>query len=89
MRRITTGDRLAIRVDGDTLLAVPPMKYRLPSTVRVKVFEYVLRRQLGLAQALIDIENDLIEGRERGMSTLLSVRPLTEPTGDDGMARAA
>lgn len=65
MRRIVTGDRLAIRLDDNTLLSVPPMRPDLPPEVRVKVFEYVLRGQLGLAETVAQIEADVIEGRER------------------------
>lgn len=82
LRKTVTGERLAIRVDEDTLLAVPPMKYPLPRGIRQQVLEYVLRRQIGMAQALIDIENDLIEGRERAVTQLLSMRP-------NGVRRAA
>lgn len=62
MRHIITGDRVAIRVDDGTLLAVPPMHPRTPSTVRVQVLEYVLRRQIGLAQMLAETCADDIEG---------------------------
>lgn len=65
MRHTITGHRLAIRVDADTLLAVPPMRPDLPREVRVKVFEYVLRGQLGLAETVAQIEADVIDGRER------------------------
>lgn len=54
MRKIVTGPRLAIRVDAATLLAVPPMHPDTPRAVRVRVFEHVLRGQLGLAQAVAE-----------------------------------
>lgn len=58
MRRIVTGARLAIRVQGSTpardiLLAVPPIPPGTPREVRVRALEYVLRRQPGLAEAAI------------------------------------
>lgn len=42
--------RYAIRVDADTLLAVPPIPPGTPRPTRVRILEYVLRRQPGLAQ---------------------------------------
>lgn len=65
MRRIVTGPRLAIRVDEDTLLAVPPMDPSTPSAVRVKVFEYVLRRQPGLAQMIAEFAHDAQNERRK------------------------
>ncbi|MCW2901710.1 MAG: hypothetical protein JWO67_3975 [Streptosporangiaceae bacterium] len=83
-RRIVTaapGQRLAIRVDANTLLAVPPMHPDLPSKVRVLIFEYVLRRQIGLAMDVAASEN-IRCGRysysDRGVATitaLISERP--------------
>lgn len=52
MRRIVTGDRLAIRVDSRTLLSVPPIPPGTTSERRVKILELVLRRQLTLAELL-------------------------------------
>lgn len=40
--------RLAIR-DGDVLLAVPPIYPGASEEVRARVFDYVARRQIGLA----------------------------------------
>lgn len=57
--------RYAIRMPDGTLRSVPPMRDDLPSEVRVKVFEYVLRNQIGLAEMTAQIEAEVIEGRER------------------------
>jgi hypothetical protein len=65
MRLMTTGLRLAILLDDGTLLAVPPMRPDLPSAVRVRVFEYVLRGQLGLAETVVQIESDRMDSEER------------------------
>lgn len=65
MRKIVTGRRLAIRVDADTLLSVPPMRPDIPSDARVRILEAVLVRNVGLADTLIRIETDILEGRER------------------------
>lgn len=43
--------RYAIRVDADTLLAVPPMNPKTPHITRVRILEYVLRRQIGTWRA--------------------------------------
>lgn len=78
MRHIVTGDRLAIRLADGTLLAVPPLDPRLPRAARIRVLEYVLRRQPGLAQTVAQIELDIIEGRERAdrrVNELLAERP--------------
>lgn len=73
MRRIITGRRLAIRVDDDTLLAVPPMHDRTPREVRVKVFEYVLRRQPALAHMLADIASEEVDGVAPELSRLAAL----------------
>lgn len=78
MRKIVTGDRLAIRVDEHTLLAVPPMPKGIPSDVRVKVFEYVLRRQPGLAEVIAQIAIDAMKQREQhvdGLGLLIAEAP--------------
>lgn len=62
MRHITTGPRLAIRLDEDTLLAVPPIHPHTPRHVRVRILEYVLRRQVGLAQMLAESVADDLDG---------------------------
>lgn len=72
------GQRLAIRIDDDTLLAVPPMDPRLPRTARVRILEYVLRRQPGLAHTTAQVEVDIIEARERSdgrLAALISETP--------------
>lgn len=73
-RRIATGHRLAIRLPDGTLLSVPPMPAGVSREVRVKVFEYVLRRQIGLAQMTAqiaddaaDFESDALRGRLASM----------------------
>lgn len=83
--------RLAIR-DGDALLAVPPMRDDLPREVRTRVFDYVLRRQIGLAEMTVQIETEVMEGRERSrrrMAALLATTPHTDATGDAEDAVAA
>lgn len=57
-RRLVIGHRLAIRMPDGTLLSVPPMPPDTPSPVRVRVFEYVLRRQIGLAQVTAQLADD-------------------------------
>lgn len=77
MRSITTGRRLAIR-HGDVLLAVPPIHPNTPREIRVRILEYVLRRQVGLAQMLAEATADDIEGvtPERArLAALLSLTP--------------
>lgn len=69
----TLDPRAAIVLEDGTRLAVPPMRHDLPSSVRVRVFEYVLRRQYGLAWDVAQIEADVIEGRVRDME--LAGRP--------------
>lgn len=49
MRHIINGERLAIRVDERTLLAVPPIRPGTTRDQRVLIFECVLRRQPTLA----------------------------------------
>lgn len=49
-RHATPGRPLYVVLPDGTRLAVPPMEHGLPGPVRVRVFEYVLRRQVGLAQ---------------------------------------
>lgn len=71
--------RLAVRVDGDTLLAVPPLDPRLPRFTRRQVFDAVLRRQPGLAQTIADIELDVIEGREKTVGKRASALMAEQP----------
>lgn len=73
MRKITTGYRLAIRVDADTLLAVPPMHPHTPREVRVRVFEYVLRRQVGLAALVAETTAHEIDGVAPEMARLAAI----------------
>lgn len=71
------GQRIAIR-HGDLLLSVPPMNPSTPSAVRVKVFEYVIRRQIGLAQMCAQFADEVHEERESvfpGISDLISEAP--------------
>lgn len=71
------GQRLAIR-HGDVLLSVPPMNPNTPPGVRVKVFEYVLRRQIGLAQMTAQFADEADESREAFLgaaAALLSEAP--------------
>lgn len=60
-----TGERL--------LLAVPPMRRDLPREARVRILEYVIRRQIGLAETTAQIEADIIEGREQRGKRLISM----------------
>lgn len=79
--------------NGETVrLAVPPLHPRLPRSVRRQVFELVLRRQLGLAETVAQIEADVIEGRDRFDSryaAMLAETPHRGATGNDGMDVAA
>lgn len=73
------GRPLCIVLADGTRLAVPPMRPDLPGDARRQIFDAVLRRQLGLADTLIRIETDLLEGRERkaghDLARLISQRP--------------
>lgn len=76
------GQRLAIvALDSqgrEVRLAVPPFRQDIPREARVRIFEYVLRRQIGLAQAVVDIETELLESRERAgsrIARIMSSRP--------------
>ncbi|MGE3414106.1 MAG: hypothetical protein AB7L91_18015 [Dehalococcoidia bacterium] len=73
MRKIVTGPRLAIRVDADTLLAVPPMHPHTPRDVRVRVFEYVLRRQPALAAMLAEASAHEVDGIAPEMARLAAL----------------
>jgi hypothetical protein len=92
-RRIVTGDRLAIRTfaqNGEVLLlAVPPMRPGLPRTVRQQVFEYVLRRQPGMAWQLADTAADELDGVEGSRARLASLMSATPHRNQRGMAVAA
>lgn len=68
MRRIVTGDRLAIR-HGDVLLAVPPIPSGTSRDDRIRILEYVLRRQPGLAHTHAHILD------EETIAALISERP--------------
>jgi len=73
MRKIVTGPRLAIRVDADTLLAVPPVHPHTPRDVRVRVFEYVLRCQPALAAMLAETTEHEVDGAAPEMSRLAAM----------------
>lgn len=64
MRKIVTGRRLAIRLPDGTRLAVPPMSPNTPPKTRQLVFEYVLRRQPGLAEITAQIAADASSGAD-------------------------
>ncbi|MEU7817046.1 hypothetical protein [Pseudonocardia sp. NPDC049154] len=89
MARIISADRIAIRVDQHTLLAVPPMHPATPSPIRVKVFELVLRRQFGEACQVATEWNDHITGdagpRAR-LASLMSQTPHKNARGAERMA---
>lgn len=76
--RTVTGARLAIRQElpsGEVLLlAVPPIPAGTPRETRVRIFEYVLCRQLGLASMLTEVEHDPIRPAEV-TEALLSIAP--------------
>lgn len=76
MRNRTT-DRLAIRVDAATLLAVPPMHPHTPRATRILVFEYVLRRQIGLAAMVAQATADDLEGTQGARARLASLMAQT------------
>lgn len=76
MRHILTpgpGRSAAIRLDDDTLLSVPPMHPDTPGSIRVRIFEYVLRRQVGLAWDLAVMADEEIRHRNRKREQFLGV----------------
>lgn len=79
MRKIVTGRRVAIVLADGTLLAVPPMPAHAPSAVRVKIFEYVLRRQPGLAEITAQIAADANTGGDAHdrLAVLMNSAPYT------------
>lgn len=77
MRHIVTGDRLAIRVLGatpsqDALLAVPPIPPGTPRATRVRILEYVLRRQPALAYTEAHLLDDVRDEREAALGATLA-----------------
>lgn len=79
MRRIVTGDRLAIR-HGDVLLAVPPIPSGTSRDDRIRILEYVLRRQPGLAHTHAHILDEERKARTElvgydTIAALISERP--------------
>lgn len=83
MRRRT--GRLAIR-HGDVLLAVPPMHPDSPPAVCQLVFEYVLRRQVGLAATVAEMAADVIEGRQAHLGKMAKLLQETPHHTARGMA---
>lgn len=81
--------KYAIRVDADTLLAVPPMHPATPRATRVRVLEYVLRRQIGLAHLLADDARDTIEHRGAVLGRIASLMGETPHRNQRGMGLAA
>lgn len=82
------GRPLCIVMPDGRRLAVPPMRRDLPGPVRVRIFEYVMRGQIGLAETTAQIEADVIEGRERHdkrLATMLAETPHATAR-DHGMA---
>ena len=73
--RLRSG-HVAIR-DGVALLAVPPMHFDTPRTVRVKVYELVLRRLFGEAY---DLAADVEDARTRRGGTFASISSLMAQT---------
>lgn len=89
-RRMVTGHRLAIRMPDGTLLSVPPMPPGTPSSVRVKVFELVLRRQIGLAQMTAQLADDASDfDGDAARNRLASMMGELPHRSARGMARAA
>lgn len=78
MRRIVTGPRLAIRVDADTLLAVPPIHPGTPKDVRARILEYVLRRQPGMAHQLAEDVAEDIRRTDRRRRDLLGTSNIVQ-----------
>lgn len=81
--------RLAVRADADTLLAVPPMHPGTSGEVRARIFEYVLRRQLGLACLLAEHDADRlygIEGARARLASLMAETPHRNRRGLGGVA---
>lgn len=68
--RIGAGVRRAIRTDDGRLLAVPPLPATLPSVDRVRVYEAVLRGDLGLAATLAEVAADVAAGRDAATNRL-------------------
>lgn len=89
MRRIITGERLAIRVDDRTLLAVPPMHPRTPRDIRVQIMEYVLRRQFGLAHMIAETTRDDLDGVSDTRASIASLLGQTPHRNRRGMGVAA
>lgn len=86
------GGRLALRVDADTLLAVPPMHPGTARSVQERILDYVLRRQIGLAALLAEDERDRLDGVEGARSRLaylMGETPHKNRRGLGGMAAAA
>lgn len=77
MRTRIRGQRLAIITYSPSgerlLLSVPPMHPATTPAVRQRVFEYVLRRQIGLAQMTAETASDAIEGVDAARSKLASL----------------
>lgn len=59
------GHPLCIVMPDGRRLAVPPMRPDFPSHIRQRIFEYVLRGQVGLADTIARIEADVMDGREK------------------------
>lgn len=67
---------LCIVLSDGKRLAVPPMERGLPGPIRVRVFEYVLRRQIGLAQMTAEGANPSEQRSEFAMiASLLQATP--------------
>lgn len=86
MRRTVTGPRLAIRVDEGTLLAVPPMHPETARDIRVRILEYVLRRQLGHALLLAEVTADELDGVAPERARLAALLEQTPHRNARGMA---
>lgn len=83
------GERLSIRVDADTLLAVPPMHRATPPATRQQVFSYVLRRQYGLAASIAEDARSAIEQRGRRRAMLAQLMAETPHRNVRGFGLAA
>lgn len=87
--RALPGHRIAVRINGSTLLAVPPMHRDTPAAVRVQVFELVLRRLFGEALELAQATTDEIDHRSAAAHKLAALMAQTPHKNARGTAAAA
>jgi hypothetical protein len=81
--------KYAIRVDADTLLAVPPIHPGTSRADRVRVLEYVLRRQPGMADLLAQEARESITRTGGTFASLAAVMSQTPHKNTRGLGVAA